>query len=48
MLIDIVIAIIIVVIAAALGLVVHPILWFIVVLAAIWLFARRSRWSSRV
>jgi hypothetical protein len=41
---DIVIALIIVVIAAVLGLVVHPLLWFIVVLAALWLFGRsRSR-----
>ncbi|MBV9594474.1 MAG: hypothetical protein JO147_11855 [Actinobacteria bacterium] len=40
MLMDIVIAVIIVAIAAALGLVVHPFLWFIVVFAVIWLFAR--------
>jgi hypothetical protein len=45
MLIDIVIAIVIVVIAAALGLVVHPLLWFIAVLAIIWLFARRGSHS---
>jgi hypothetical protein len=47
MLMDILIAIVIVVIAGALGLVVHPLLWFIVVLAIIWLFARRSSWSRR-
>jgi hypothetical protein len=48
MLMDILIAIVIVVIAAALGLVVHPFLWFIAVLAIIWLFARRgSRSGSR-
>lgn len=43
MLMDILIAIVIVAVAAVLGLVVHPVLWFIVVLAIIWLFARRSR-----
>lgn len=49
MLMDIVIAIVIVVVAAALGLVVHPLLWFIAVLAIIWLFARHgSRFRSRV
>jgi hypothetical protein len=45
MLMDILIAILIVVIAGALGLVVHPVLWFIVILALIWIFARRSSWS---
>ncbi len=44
MLIDILIAVIIVVIAAVLGLVVHPLLWIIVIVAVLWLFARRSRW----
>jgi hypothetical protein len=43
MLVDILIALVIVAIAAVLGLVVHPVLWFIVVLAIIWLFARRGR-----
>ena len=42
MLFDILIAIIIVAIAAVLGLVVHPILWVIVIAAALWLFARRG------
>jgi hypothetical protein len=42
MLIDILVAIIIVAIAAFLGLVVHPILWIIVIAAALWLFARRG------
>ena len=45
MLMDILIAVVIVIIAAALGLVVHPLLWFIAVLAIIWLFARRGSWS---
>ncbi len=44
MLIDILIAIVIVAIAAILGLVVHPILWVIVIAAVLWIFARRSRW----
>ena len=40
MLFDILIAIVIVIIAAVLGLVVHPILWVIVIAAALWLFGR--------
>ncbi len=41
---DILIALLIVVIAAVLGIIVHPVLWFIVIVAIIWLFARhRSR-----
>jgi hypothetical protein len=43
-LIDILIAVVIVLIAAILGLVVHPILWIIIIVAVLWLFARRSRW----
>jgi hypothetical protein len=43
-LIDLVVAIVIVAIAAVLGLVVHPILWIIVIAAVLWLFARRRRW----
>jgi hypothetical protein len=46
MLMDILVAVIIVAIAAALGLIVHPILWFIVVLAVLWLFTRRGSWSG--
>lgn len=41
---DILIAIVIVVIAAFLGIVVHPVLWVIVIAAVLWLFARHSRW----
>lgn len=44
MLIDILIAVVIVVVAAILGLVVHPLLWIIVIAAVLWLFARRGRW----
>jgi len=40
MLFDIVVAILIVVIAAVLGIVVHPILWIIVIAAVLWLFGR--------
>ncbi len=44
MFMDILIAIVIVVIAAILGIVVHPVLWVIVIAAALWLFGRsRSR-----
>jgi hypothetical protein len=46
MLMDILIAVVIVVIAAALGLIVHPVLWLIVIVAVLWLFTRRSHWSG--
>jgi hypothetical protein len=42
---DILIALLIVVVAAALGLTVHPVLWFIVIVAVLWLFSRRASWS---
>ncbi|WP_007512851.1 MULTISPECIES: hypothetical protein [Pseudofrankia] len=42
MLIDILIAIVIVAIAAALGLTVHPVLWVIVIIAVLWLVGRRG------
>lgn len=41
---DIVIAVVIVIIAAILGLVVHPLLWIIVIVAILWLFGRHRRW----
>ena len=41
MLMDILVAIVIVAIAAVLGIAVHPILWIIVIAAALWLFGRR-------
>jgi len=47
MLMDILIALVIVVIAAALGLIVHPVLWLILIVAVIWLFTRRGSWSGR-
>ena len=43
-LLDILIAVVIVVIAAVLGLVVHPLLWIVIIVAVLWLFFRRSRW----
>jgi hypothetical protein len=43
-LLDILIAIIIVAVAAVLGIVVHPLLWIIVIAAVLWLFFRRGRW----
>lgn len=43
MLMDILVALIIVAIAAVLGLVVHPVLWVLVIVAVLWLFGRRGR-----
>lgn len=40
MLFDILVAIVIVIVAAILGIVVHPVLWVIVIAAALWLFGR--------
>ena len=45
MLLDILIAILIVAVAAVLGIVVHPILWIVIIVAFLWLFARRGRWA---
>lgn len=46
---DILIAVVIVVIAAALGIIVHPILWLILIVAVLWLLTRRGSWHrSRV
>ncbi len=42
MLADVLIALLIVVVAAVLGLVVHPLLWFIAILALLFLFGRRA------
>lgn len=47
MIADILIAIVIVLVAAALGIVVHPLLWLIIIVAALWLLGRRGSWSSR-
>ena len=41
MLFDILIAVLIVIVAVVLGLVVHPILWVILIAAALWLIGRR-------
>jgi len=40
------IALVIVVVAAALGLIVHPLLWLLLIVAVIWLFSRRGSWSG--
>ena len=47
MLTDILVAIVIVAIAAVLGIVVHPVLWVIVIAAVLWLFFRRGTRSHR-
>jgi Flp pilus assembly protein TadB len=41
---DLLVAALIVVIAVVLGIAVHPLLLFLLVLAAIWLFTRRTAW----
>ncbi len=41
MLFDVLIAILIVAVAAVLGLVVHPVLWVLVIVAVLWLLGRR-------
>lgn len=48
MLFDILVAVIIVIVAAVLGIVVHPVLWVIVIAAALWLFGRHGARSRRV
>jgi hypothetical protein len=48
MLIDILVAIVIVAIAAVLGIVVHPVLWVIIIAAVLWLFVRRGSHRSAV
>ena len=47
MLFDILIALLIVIIAVALGLTVHPLFWFLVILAAVWMFGRRGYRGAR-
>jgi hypothetical protein len=42
MLLDVLIALIIVVVAVALGLTVHPLFWLIVIFAALWMYGRRG------
>lgn len=48
MLVDVLIALLIVVIAAVLGLVVHPLLWFIVILAVVFLVSRHGTTRTRL
>lgn len=47
MLFDLLIAILIVVVAVALGLTVHPLFWLIVIVAALWMFGRRGYRGAR-
>ena len=42
---DVLIAAVIIVIAALLGILVHPLLWLVLIVAALWLFSRRGSWS---
>jgi hypothetical protein len=44
---DILIALVIVVVAALLGLIVHPLLWLVLIVAVLWLLGRRGSWSGR-
>ncbi|HET9731760.1 MAG TPA: hypothetical protein VFP54_03705 [Acidimicrobiales bacterium] len=48
MLFDILIALLITVVAVVLGITVHPLLFLLLVLAVIWLFARHAGGSRRV
>jgi hypothetical protein len=41
---DLLIAVVITVVAVALGVTVHPLLFLIIVFAVLWLFMRRSAW----
>lgn len=42
---DVLIAVVVIVIAALLGILLHPLLWLILIVAALWLFSRRGSWS---
>ena len=48
MLADVLIALVIVAIAAVLGLTVHPLLWFIAIVAVLWFFIGSRRHATRV
>ena len=47
MLMDILIALVIVVVAAALGIIVHPLQWLLLIVAVLWLVTRRGSRRSR-
>ncbi len=47
MLVDILVAIVIVAIAAILGIIVHPVLWVIIIAAVLWLFGRHRSRAAR-
>lgn len=44
MITDVLIALLITIVAIVLGIAVHPVLFFVIVLAIVYLFARRRRW----
>lgn len=48
MLMDILITIVIVAIAAILGVVVHPVLWVLVIVAVLWLVGRHRSHTARI
>ncbi len=48
MLFDVLIALVVTVIAVVLGVTVHPLLFFIIALAVIWLIARHSGRGARI
>lgn len=41
---DLLLALLITVVAVALGITVHPLLFLLIILAVVWLFARRAAW----
>lgn len=47
MLMDVLVVLAIVVVAAVLGLIVHPLLWFVLILAIVWLISRHGRKHAR-
>ena len=42
---DVILAVVITIIAVALGLTVHPVLFFLIILAIVWLLVRRRAWA---
>ncbi|MBV8984258.1 MAG: hypothetical protein JOZ68_11785 [Acidimicrobiia bacterium] len=42
---DVVLAVLITIVAVALGLTVHPVLFFLIILAIVWLLTRRRAWA---
>ena len=42
---DVILAVLITIVAVALGLTVHPVLFFLIILAIVWLLTRRRSWA---